>query len=268
MKKLVKRWAAFLLTVVLLCGCVPAQAGYGTLYMVVDCYSAPMYAGFSGDRALLRYVNAGEIVYCIAALDSCYCVAYENSLGYIDEQYLAGVDDRYYDFNLPNGNYSGSTGDDYNYADPTYFAYSAVTAKAVEKLATRSGPSTDYTDTLTYPQSTQITAYYSTPGSSTDWVYIGFTYRGEKYLLYTGIKRVNCNSLPYDQAEETFSAYINQDITPFYGPGYEYARAKHTVPAGSYVTGVYRTYSGWLMFDYQIPGGKIQRAWAPEGYWR
>ena len=45
------------------------MADYGTLYMVVDCVSAPMYAGYSDNSAILRYINAGEIVYCFAALD-------------------------------------------------------------------------------------------------------------------------------------------------------------------------------------------------------
>lgn len=266
-----KKIIALLLVLLTFAAVLPAQADYGTLYMVVDCVSAPMYAGYSGNPAILRYVNAGEIVYCFAALDHCLCVIYGNHVGYIDEEYLLAVDDRYYDYFLPNGeDQVTSGGNQYvEYRGTPYFTYAPVAVEANQKLATRSGPGTDYTDTLTYPQSTAITAYYTTKGSGADWMCIGFTYRGEKYLLYTGSKRVNLkNMLAGVESEEEFSAYITQELVPYYGPGYDYARAKHTVPAGSAVTGVYQAEMGWLMFDYQVPGGKIQRAWAPSDCWK
>lgn len=267
-----KRWLSFALALLLMLALwLPAQADYGTLYMVVDCVSAPMYAGYSGNPAILRYVNAGEIVYCFAALDSCLCVIYGNHVGYIDEKYLASVDDRYYEYFLPNGeDQIASGGNQYvEYRGTPCFTYAPQSASANQKLATRSGPGTEYTDTLTYPQSTEITAYYTTKGSGVSWTCIGFTYRGEKYLLYTGSKRVNLNAvLSSTETEESFAASITQDITPYYGPGCDYARAKHAVPAGSAVTGFYQSLDGWLMFDYQVPGGKIQRAWAPADYWK
>lgn len=266
-----KKIIALLLVLLTFAAVLPAQADYGTLYMVVDCVSAPMYAGYSGNPAILRYVNAGEIVYCFAALDHCLCVIYGNHVGYIDEEYLLAVDDGYYDYFLPNGeDQVASGGNQYvEYRGTPYFTYAPVAAEANQKLATRSGPGTDYTDTLTYPQSTAITAYYTTKGNGADWMCIGFTYRGEKYLLYTGSKRVNLkNMLAGVESEEKFSAYITQELVPYYGPGYDYARAKHTVPAGSAVTGVYQAEMGWLMFDYQVPGGKIQRAWAPSDCWK
>ena len=266
-----KRLISIALFWVLLFTFVPAQAAYGTLYMVVDCVSAPMYAGYSDHSAILRYVNAGEIVYCFATLDDCLCVIYGNHVGYIDEQYLMGVDDAQYNYFLPNGeDYAATGGNQYvEYRGTPYFSFRAVSAAANQKLSTRSGPGTDYTDTLTYPQSTAITAYYTTKGSGTSWTCIGFTYRDEKYLLYTGSKRVDAyGALTGVENEEEFSAYITQDLTPYYGPGYDYAYAKHSVPAGSAVTGVYQADGGWLMFDYQVPGGKIQRAWAPQDAWK
>lgn len=266
-----KKLLAWLLIALMMAACIPASAGYGTLYMVVDCVSAPMYAGYSEGSAILRYVKAGEIVYCFATLDDCLCVIYGNHVGYIDEEYLLSVDDSYYEFFLPNGEeneYLG--GNQYvEYVGTPYFNYAPIYAKANQKLATRSGPGTNYTDTLTYPQSTDIQAYYLTDGSGAEWVCISFVYRNEDYLLYTGAKRVDAyGKVPENANEETFSAYITRDITPYYGPGYNYADAKHSVPAGSAVTGFYQTADGWLMFDYQVPGGKLQRAWAPSDCWR
>lgn len=266
-----KKLLAVILTLLMLLPFMPAQADYGTLYMVVDCVSAPMYAGYSGNPAILRYVNAGEIVYCFAALDHCLCVIYGNSVGYIAEEYLVSVDDRYYDYFLPNGEdqVAGGGNQYVEYRGTPYFSYSPVYATANQKLATRSGPGTDYTDTLTYPQSTEVKAYYVTAGSGVDWVCIGFSYAGKDYLLYTGQKRVDAyGSVPYAQEEESFMAYISREITPYYGPGYNYARAKQAVPAGSAVEGFYQSADGWLMFDYQVPGGKIQRAWVPADCWK
>lgn len=265
-----KRLFALLCILMLLLPLLPAQADFGTLFMVVDCEAAPMYANFSGERALLRYVNRGEIVYFVAALDGSYCVAYENNLGYIDEQYLAGVDSRYYDFRLPNGGqYSAGGGNAYvEYRGTPYFTYDPVTSWLVQKLATRSGPGVQYTDTLTYPQSTAISAYCVVDSGDADWVCVEFTYRSEKYRLYTGVKRINAGAaLPMAQ-EEYFDATIVQDVLPCYGPGYDYAPAKNPVPAGTSVQGVYQSVDGWLMFDYTLENGKIQRAWAPPQYWK
>ena len=267
-----KKIVSVVLSLMLLLCILPANAAYGTLYMVIDCTRAPLYAACSGEMPLLRYVNAGEIVYCIAALADYYCVAYENSTGYISRKYLAAVDDNYYAFRLPGGQ-SGSapsTGVQVpQYGGIPYFRYTPHAAAANQKLATRSGPGTEYTGTLTYPEETKVKTYYITDGSGVDWVCFTFTYRGEDYMLYTGSKRIDSQqSLPVNREEQSFSAQIVKEVTPFFGPGYTYARAEHTVPAGSAVQGFYQTPEGWLMFDYQVPGGRIQRAWVPSEYWR
>lgn len=267
MKKLLS-----IVLVLLLLLCVwPAHAAYGNLYMVINCTRAPMYAYCSGEMPLLRYVNAGEIVYCISPLADYYCVAYENSTGYIARQYLAAVDDNYYAFKLPSNLYTAPSVSvpSVGYGGIPYFRYTAHAATPNQKLATRSGPGTEYTGTLTYPKDTKVKTYYITDGSGVDWVYFSFTYRGEDYMLYTGTKRIDsAQMLPVNREEKTFSVSILKEVTPFFGPGYTYARAEHTVPAGSSVKGVYQTNEGWLMFDYQVPGGRIQRAWVPSEYWR
>ncbi|MBR5232511.1 MAG: hypothetical protein IKW00_09755 [Clostridia bacterium] len=266
-----KKLLSFVLALLLLLCIVPAHAAYGTLYMVIDCASAPMYAACTGEMPLLRYVNAGEIVHCIATLADYYCVAYGNSTGYISRQYLAAVDDNHYTFKLPGVQYGSAVGGNpvVPYGGIPFFRYTPHEAQANQKLATRSGPGTEYTGTLTYPKETKVKTYYITDGSGVDWVCFSFTYRGEDYLLYTGNKRIDSRqALPVNREEKTFPAYITKEVTPFYGPGYTYARAEHTVPAGSAVQGVYQTTEGWLMFDYQVPGGRIQRAWAPLEYWK
>lgn len=258
-----------ILIITLLLLLAPAQADFGTLFMVVNCEYAPLYAAPYAESNVLGYVRAGEIVYCIEALADQYCVGYGNSLGYIENQYLAAVNDDYYAFTLPGNVVQGGNNQYVEYRGTPYFTYPAVQAKAVQKLATRSGPGTKYTDTLTYPQSTQISAYYTVNGADASWTCIEFIYRSEKYRLYTGAKRVGTDAvLPVQQPEETFSATVAQQLTPYYGPGYDYALAKYAVPAGSAVQGVYQTADGWLMFDYTLENGKLQRAWAPPSYWQ
>jgi len=269
-KHVCKQLCALLAALMLLLPFFPAQAEFGTLFMVVNCANAPLYSTpYDYNRSVLKYVGAGEIVYCVEALAEQYCVAHGNSLGYIDAQYLAAVNDDYYAFILPGSVMQGSGNQYIDYRGTPYFTYSPFAAKATQKLATRSGPGTQYTDTLTYPQSTQIDAYDVVNASDAAWVCIEFTYRSEKYMLYTGQKRVNVGGvLSTVQEEETFTAVITQELTPHYGPGYAYALSKNAVPAGSQVQGIYQSVDGWLMFDYRLENGKIQRAWAPPAYWQ
>ena len=265
-----RRLYALMCALLLLLPTLTAQADFGTLYMVVNCDYTPMYSTpYTYNRSVLCYVGAGEIVYNLEALDGQYCAAYGNSLGYIEAPYLAAVNDDYYFFTLPGSVITGSGNQYVDYRGTPYFMYAASEAKAVQKLSTRSGPGLNYTDTLTYPQNTQISAYYVVNGSDASWVCIEFTYRAEKYLLYTGLKRIETpDALPAVQGEETFGATVLQDITPYYGPGYAYALAKNAVPAGSLVQGVYQSADGWLMFDYALENGKVQRAWVPPQYWQ
>ena len=253
--------------VMLLLCALPAQADFGTLYVVFNCPSAPLYADMD-HRTVLRYVNAGEVVYCIKEMSDMACVGYENSLGYIDAAYLAPVDDAYYSFRLPSGDMSGADLPYTEYYGVPYFAYAPLPAKATQSLATRTGPGTEYTGGSTYPKNTEITVYYETNGSGVAWVYIGFSYRGQDHLLYTGEKRVKTDYQLSGAAEEKFPVTILQNIVPRLGPGTNYALAEHSVPFGSQAEGVYRTASGWLMFDYRLPDGKIQRAWAPPQTWQ
>jgi len=267
--RLLKRVALWTAVLVMALCALPAQAEFGTLYMVVNCAAAPLYASpYAQNSAVLRYVNMGEIVYCISALEGQLCVGYENSLGYMDAANLAAVNDEYYSFRLPGGDIYSSGGSYTDYYGVPYFTHIPLPAKATQKLAMRTGPGTEYTDAATYDKNTEIAVYYETSGSGVSWVYIGFTYRGQDYLLYTGEKRVKTDYDLNGTEEKAFSALITQAVTPRLGPGSNYALAEHSVPSGSSVRGIFRSVDGWLMFDYRLEDGRIQRAWAPPMTWQ
>ncbi len=255
-----KRMAAIWAIVVLLMGCaLPAFAS--DYRMVTDCLYAPVYDSYrSGSRQVIGYVPSGEEVYCIAVLDSCSYVAYQTLAGYIDEAFLtwsSGIS-----FTLPGGMQDAPASG----TGIPAFSCMPVSAKANQKLATRSGPGTEYTDTLTYPQSTELVAFYQTGGSGTQWAYIEFRYQGEWYRLYTGAKRLNTSDvLPYVQEMQT-SVTIRGNLYPYYGPGYVYAQSDICVPSGAWVQACFGE-NGWIMFDYATEGGKLLRGWAPPDSW-
>ena len=69
----------------------------------------------------------------------------------------------------------------------------AAVAIPNQRLAFRTGPSTDYVEVFTLPQSTDINAVEYESGSGVTWVLVEFTYNGEDYSAYTGLKRLTVN---------------------------------------------------------------------------
>ena len=90
-----KKLMALVLALLTACACVtPALADSyyletGDEMVVGNCRTAPLYASYErGGGRILTHVPAGEVVLYIAAMDLYTCVAYDNYLGYMDEDYL------------------------------------------------------------------------------------------------------------------------------------------------------------------------------------
>ena len=121
---------------------------------------------------------------------------------------------------VPNNQGSGSGSGYGNYSYTT-------TAKLVEDLATRTGPSTAYTGAGSYKMKGQtvtvLTRAYDNGGVM--WVEIEFTYGGGYRRAWTGAKRLNLSSSQLKNLpEEDFSTYIgygtmNTRTSPRFGPG-------------------------------------------------
>lgn len=147
------------------------------------------------------------------------------------------------------------------------FPYFPLDCQPNQKIATRSGPSTKYTECGTYSSQTEVMVFYQAEGSGVPWGYIEFYYKSKLYRAYTGMKRLNVNRVvPAD--DETVYNYVTlaQDFKPYFGPGYEYATLSKTVKKGTSVPAFF-TDNGWVMFDYTLSNGQIQRGWAPPNYW-
>jgi len=99
----------------------------------------------------------------------------------------------------------------------------AVVAIPNQRLAFRTGPSTDYVELFTLPQSTDINAVEYESGSGVTWVLVEFTYNGEEYCAYTGLKRMEVKgNIPW--ADHMYrSVQITSDATVFAAPSYNAA---------------------------------------------
>ncbi len=236
------------------------------------------------DRRVICTVPAGSVVVYLGTAGWSLCVVYGSYAGYIeayDWYKLESWDGM--DYELPDGSmlreWGSASSNDSPYApDPSpswsgparayvpEFPYSSQWACPNQKLATRSGPNTRYTWTEHYPESTAVRLFYQADGNGVRWAYFEMNCNGQKYRLYTGMKRFDgYGDVPYDREDWTW-AEIVATHTPKYGPGNDYAAAGHRVSAGTTVKAFYQQNS-WLMYETTTAGG-TQRAWAPPEAWR
>ncbi len=138
----------------------------------------------------------------------------------------------------------------------------ATPARLNQRMATRSGPGTKYTEELgTLPQDTAIVLIESVTTNGTPWGMVEFSKNGQLYRAYTGMKRIDAHG-PVAQGGEQYSEQRLSSATEvYYGPGTHYARRKATVPQGTLLR-VYDEVNGLYLCDYQS-GGKWVRAWFP-----
>ena len=141
-----------------------------------------------------------------------------------------------------------------------YFPYTGVKATLNQKMATRTGPNTKYTEPGTFAQSTSISVFYQTSGNGVMWGMVEFKYNGEWYRLYTGMKRINAASVPKD-SEKYISIYLKSSVVPKYGPGAGYAVQPYKLPSGGKVKAFYQE-DGYVMVDYE-GFDQVVRGWIP-----
>ena len=132
-----------------------------------------------------------------------------------------------------------------------------------QKMATRSGPGTEYTEELgTHAQRTQIVVLQQEMGGSVPWAMVEFSYKGGLYRAYTGMKRINTTqSIPWAD-ENPQEALVLNDVRVFYGPGQQYVPRKQLLAVGMAVH-VLATEQGYALIDYYETIDERVRAWAP-----
>ena len=129
-------------------------------------------------------------------------------------------------------------------------------------MATRCGPGTKYTEELgTLPRSTAITLIETVTTRGTPWGMVEFMKNNKKYRAYTGMKRIDAyGPLVYGNDQGT-AQILTLTTDVYYGPGYDYAKRKDAVFAGTQLY-VFGFENGFYLCDYQ-QGDKWVRAYFP-----
>ena len=141
------------------------------------------------------------------------------------------------------------------YSDP-------VPARLVQKMATRSGPGTKYTEELgTYPDNTAITAITQAVTNGMGWVQVEFSYSGRLYRAYTPLSRVQLQGeVPYESAQMTDDVTLSAS-TVYYGPGTNYTARYRQIAQGTQVK-VVLTEGTWALCEY-LENGQWTRGYLP-----
>lgn len=131
-----------------------------------------------------------------------------------------------------------------------------------QRMATRSGPGTKYTEELgTLPKDTNITLIQAVTTNGTPWGEVEFRRNGMLYRAYTGMKRINAMGTFAQGDNSYYDAVLSQPQSAYYGPGYQYALRKGA-PAPGTPLRVFRVENGFYQVDYQS-GSNWVRAWLP-----
>lgn len=133
-------------------------------------------------------------------------------------------------------------------------ALAATSASLNQKMATRSGPGTKYTEELgTLPITTNISVISQVETNGTVWYHVEFRNNGKYYRAYTGKKRVNAyGTIPWESDTYTEDVTV-ASIKPYYGPGTSYAQRKKAVDSGAKVR-VFQVEGDWALCEYQESG--------------
>jgi len=236
------------------------------LILITSQDGAVLYDSIDRETAVpIAWIPHGAVALRIADTDWGYCITFGTYAGYIFDWVGMPVSSNQYSYLPPDGT-------NYDYADRNTkeyvpeFPYEPIPCTITEAvIATRSGPTTDYTWCDTYPNELNYSVFYKAAGNGIEWGYVEFEYNGLSYRLYTGTWRMQSDLvIPFD-SEENVWAYITRPHTAYLGPGYEYAPCEITTPSGM-VKAFYQE-NGWLMYEYTLDSGEIHRAWAPPECW-
>lgn len=152
------------------------------------------------------------------------------------------------------------------YAAPIVYSIddAYVKALAIDKLSTRSGPSTAYRETGTYKVKGEWIRLlsYAYDSNGVCWVQCDIPYGDEVRRLYTGLKRfdpdtVDLTALPQENPDDFVTVTALETATALYGPGYG-SYGKLTVDRGQRVSLV-ATMDDWAQVEWV--GSKHYRAW-------
>lgn len=148
---------------------------------------------------------------------------------------------------------------------------SGVTAKLIEDLATRSGPSTSYTGCGSYRMKGQKVTVLSRAYDNNGvlWVEIEFTYGGGYRRAWTGAKRLNLSTSQLRQLDEMDSTIyigygtVNTRVAPRFGPDNLYASYGDRDYSRGNRVAVIAEENNYYMVESYFTDGNILRSWIP-----
>lgn len=139
-------------------------------------------------------------------------------------------------------------------------AFQPIETKLLMRMATRSGPSTQYEGLGSYFKEGYdvkvLSLCYDNGG--TPWVQVEFTYQNRLRRAYTGLKRVDVDEALLPREEWLADATVAREVTPRFGPGTDYAARNLTLPAGLWGS-IYAYENGWAQFEYYDEAESVYR---------
>ena len=135
------------------------------------------------------------------------------------------------------------------------------------KLATRSGPGTEYDEPGTFFGKNWKEQTVRVLGKHWDgsiwWVLVDFSNGGKaSYRVWTGLKRVDVDINKVKEVYGKGQGTVNSTSRTYRGPGGNYARAKVTINGWKDVI-AYGRENGYVEVEFS-QGGKMYRLWVPE----
>lgn len=149
-----------------------------------------------------------------------------------------------------------------------YTSNPAVTgASLLMKLATRSGPGTQYDEPGTFFGKTWKETTVKVLGKSYDgsvwWVLVDFSNSGKaSYRVWTGLKRVDVDLSKVKEINPIGQGTVDATSKTYRGPGGAYAKAKVTITDWVDVL-AYSRENGYVEVEFE-QNGKWYRVWVPE----
>ena len=140
----------------------------------------------------------------------------------------------------------------------------SVHVRLNQRLATRSGPSTQYDELGSYFKAgTWLTALSAAWDDVNEiwWIQVEFQYQGKWRRAYTGLKRLDMDvSSVRTESQQAFVRTI-RNTAAYYGPGTHYSKYAKAVPQNTAGV-VYWVENGWAQLEfYDSTLNKLRRVW-------
>lgn len=135
------------------------------------------------------------------------------------------------------------------------------------RLATRSGPSTQYDELGSFLKTGENVDVISKAYDEENgiwWLQVGFSANGKKYRAYTGLKRVDIDVDTVPEEQPMGRIRVNAATIPYCGPGEDYMSFNKEIPAGWNGT-VYAQEDGWMQIEFCLAKNEsYRRVWLPQ----